>query len=277
MTTSLDAREQSRGTRPGLVEGRVALVTGGTRGIGAAICHELAGQGAHVAAGFWHDHEAAEKFLAATAAAHPDQRVTVHEGNIGNADDCRRVLREVEDQQGRVDILVNNAGITIDRTVAKMTDEDWQKVIAVNLSGAFFMAQAAVEHMITRGTGRIINVSSVIGETGNIGQVNYAASKSGLFGLTKSLARETLFQLSRAGRPVGDGIGLTVNAVTPGYVATDMMATIPDKVLDRIRAQIPVGRLGAPEEIARVVAFLAADASAYITGQIWAVNGGLDM
>jgi acetoacetyl-CoA reductase/3-oxoacyl-[acyl-carrier protein] reductase len=255
----------------------VALVTGGTRGIGAAICHELAGQGAHVAAGFWHDHEAAEKFLAATAAAHPDQRVTVHEGNIGNADDCRRVLREVEDQQGRVDILVNNAGITIDRTVAKMTDEDWQKVIAVNLSGAFFMAQAAVEHMITRGTGRIINVSSVIGETGNIGQVNYAASKSGLFGLTKSLARETLFQLSRAGRPVGDGIGLTVNAVTPGYVATDMMATIPDKVLDRIRAQIPVGRLGAPEEIARVVAFLAADASAYITGQIWAVNGGLDM
>jgi acetoacetyl-CoA reductase/3-oxoacyl-[acyl-carrier protein] reductase len=277
MTTSLDAREQLRGSRPGLVEGRVALVTGGTRGIGAAICHELAGQGAHVAAGFWHDHEAAEKFLAATAAAHPDQRVTVHEGNIGNADDCRRVLREVEDQQGRVDILVNNAGITIDRTVAKMTDEDWQKVIAVNLSGAFFMAQAAVEHMITRGTGRIINVSSVIGETGNIGQVNYAASKSGLFGLTKSLARETLFQLSRAGRPVGDGIGLTVNAVTPGYVATDMMATIPDKVLDRIRAQIPVGRLGAPEEIARVVAFLAADASAYITGQIWAVNGGLDM
>src|SRR5580693_5810114 len=264
MTTSMDAREQPRGTRPGLVEGRVALVTGGTRGIGGAICHELADQGAHVAAGFWHDHEAAEKFLADVSAAHPDLRVTIHEGNIGNADDCRRVLREVEDQQGRVDILVNNAGITIDRTVAKMTDEDWQKVIAVNLSGAFFMAQAAVEHMLQRGTGRIINVSSVIGETGNIGQV-------------KSLARETLFQLSRAGRPVGDGIGLTVNAVTPGYVATDMMATIPDKVLDRIRAQIPVGRLGAPEEIARVVAFLAADASAYITGQIWAVNGGLDM
>jgi acetoacetyl-CoA reductase/3-oxoacyl-[acyl-carrier protein] reductase len=134
---------------------------------------------------------------------------------------------------------VNNAGITIDRTVAKMTDEDWQKVIAVNLSGAFFMAQAAVEHMIEHGTGRIINMSSAIGETGNIGQVNYAASKSGLFGLTKSLAKETLFQLSRA--------------------------------------QIAVGRLGTPEEIARVICFLAADASAYITGQIWAVNGGLDM
>jgi acetoacetyl-CoA reductase/3-oxoacyl-[acyl-carrier protein] reductase len=255
----------------------VALVTGGTRGIGAAICQELADQGAHVAAGFWHDHEAAEKFLAATAAAHPDQRVTVHEGNIGNADDCRRVLREVEDQHGRVDILVNNAGITIDRTVAKMTDDDWLKVIAVNLSGAFFMAQAAAEHMVGRGTGRIINVSSVIGETGNIGQVNYAASKSGLFGLTKSLAKEAVFQLNRADKPAGDGIGLTVNAVTPGFIATDMLASMPEKSLDRVRAQIPLGRLGRPEEIARVVGFLAADQSAYITGQVWAVNGGLDM
>jgi acetoacetyl-CoA reductase/3-oxoacyl-[acyl-carrier protein] reductase len=187
------------------------------------------------------------------------------------------VLREVIDQHGRLDILVNNAGITIDRTVAKMTDDDWLKVIAVNLSGAFFMAQAAAEHMVGRGTGRIINVSSVIGETGNIGQVNYAASKSGLFGLTKSLAKEVIFQLDRAGRPAGDGIGLTVNAVTPGYVATDMVAGMPDKALDRVRAQIPLGRLGQPEEVARVVGFLAADQSAYITGQIWAVNGGMDM
>jgi NAD(P)-dependent dehydrogenase (short-subunit alcohol dehydrogenase family) len=211
------------------------------------------------------------------SAEYPGRRITVHHGNIGAAGDCRRVLGEVIDQHGRLDILVNNAGITIDRTVAKMTDEDWQKVIAVNLSGAFFMAQAALEHMLERGSGRIISVSSVIGETGNIGQANYAASKSGLFGLTKSLAREAVFQLSRAQRPVGDGIGLTINAVTPGYIATDMMATIPDKVLDRLRGQIPVGRLGKPEEIARVVCFLAADESAYITGQIWAVNGGLDM
>jgi acetoacetyl-CoA reductase/3-oxoacyl-[acyl-carrier protein] reductase len=277
MTTFLQALEHPRPARPGPVQGRTALVTGGTRGIGAAICRELAEQGANIAAGFWHDHEAAEKFLADTTAEYPDRHITAHEGNIGNADDCRRVLHEAISLHGRVDILVNNAGITIDRTVAKMTDEDWQKVIAVNLSGAFFMAQAAVEHMIERGTGRIINMSSAIGETGNIGQVNYAASKSGLFGLTKSLARETLFQLQRAQRPVGDGIGLTVNAVTPGYIATDMMATIPDKVMERLRTQIPVGRLGTPEEIARVVAFLAADASAYITGQIWAVNGGLDM
>ena len=131
--------------------------------------------------------------------------------------------------------------------------------------------------MIERGTGRIVNVSSVIGETGNIGQVNYAASKSGLFGLTKSLAKEAIFQLNRASRPVGVGIGLTVYAVTPGFIATDMLSTIPDKVLDRIRAQIPIGRLGRPEEVARVVAFLAADDAAYITGQIWSVNGGMDM
>ncbi len=260
----------------GAVRGRVALVTGGTRGIGAAICHQLADAGADVAAGYWRGREAAEKFMASMSDEYPG-RITVHEGNIGAAGDCRRVLREVIDAHGRLDILVNNAGITIDRTVAKMTDDDWQKVIAVNLSGAFFMAQAAIEHMIERGSGRIISVSSVIGETGNIGQVNYAASKSGLFGLTKSLAREAVFQLARAQRPVGDGIGLTVNAVTPGYIATEMLASIPDKVLDRLHGQIPVGRLGRPEEIARVVCFLAADESAYITGQIWAVNGGLDM
>jgi NAD(P)-dependent dehydrogenase (short-subunit alcohol dehydrogenase family) len=274
-TPTLQPQEQGQ-PRPGTLSGRVALVTGGTRGIGAAICHQLADCGADVAAGYWRGREAAEKFVASMSERYPG-RISVHEGNIGDADDCRRVLGEVIGAHGRLDILVNNAGITIDRTVAKMTDEDWHKVLAVNLSGAFFMAQAALEHMIERGTGRIINVSSVIGETGNIGQVNYAASKSGLFGLTKSLAREAVFQLGRAQRPAGDGIGLTVNAVTPGYIATEMLATIPDKVMDRLRGQILVGRLGKPDEIARVVCFLAADESAYITGQIWAVNGGLDM
>ena len=261
----------------GTVRDRVALVTGGTRGIGAAISSQLAEAGAEVAAGYWRGRESAEKFHASMTADHPGRKITVHEGNIGHPDDCRRVLSEVIDQRGRLDILVNNAGISIDRTVAKMTDDDWLKVIAVNLSGAFFMAQAAAEHMVGRGTGRIINVSSVIGETGNIGQANYAASKSGLFGLTKSLAKEVIFQLDRAGKPAGDGIGLTVNAVTPGYVATDMVAGMPDKALDRVRAQIPLGRLGRPEEVARVVCFLAADQSAYITGQVWAVNGGMDM
>jgi NAD(P)-dependent dehydrogenase (short-subunit alcohol dehydrogenase family) len=275
VTTSRTALAAARSEES--LAGRVALVTGGTRGIGAAISRRLAADGAAIAAGYWRGGETAEKLQASIAAEYPGQLVTVHEGNIGAAADCRQVLREVIDQHGRLDILVNNAGITIDRTVAKMSDEDWARVIAVNLSGAFFMAQAALEHMLARGTGRIINVSSVIGETGNIGQVNYAASKSGLFGLTKSLAKEAVFQLGRAQLPVGDGVGLTVNAVTPGFIATDMLSTIPDKALDRIRGQIPVGRFGTPEEIARVVAFLAADQSAYITGQIWAVNGGLDM
>jgi acetoacetyl-CoA reductase/3-oxoacyl-[acyl-carrier protein] reductase len=274
MTTTEQLQVNPRGST---VRDRVALVTGGARGIGAATCRALAADGAHLAVGYGHGRERAEKFLASMTAVHPDQRITVHGGNIGVADDCRRVLGEVIDQHGRLDILVNNAGIAIDRTMAKMTDDDWNNVIAVNLSGAFFMAQAAAEHMVKRGTGRIINVSSVIGETGNIGQVNYASSKSGLFGLTKSLARETIFQLSREDRLDGDGIGLTVNAVTPGYIATDMVADMPDKALDRIRNQIPLGRLGKPDEVARVVGFLAADESAYITGQIWAVNGGLDM
>ena len=167
--------------------------------------------------------------------------------------------------------------VIIDKVAAKMSDDDWHKVLDINLSGAFFIAQAALEHMMERGTGRIISVSSVIGETGNIGQVNYAASKSGLFGLTKSLAREAIFHLKKSGRISGEGAGVTVNAVTPGYVETDMVAGMPEKALDRVRAQIPMGRLGRPEEVARVVAFLAADDSAYITGQVWAVNGGLDM
>jgi NAD(P)-dependent dehydrogenase (short-subunit alcohol dehydrogenase family) len=280
MTTSPQPQHNEPG-RPSpdlaTVRDRVVLVTGGTRGIGAAICYQLAEEGANIAAGYWRGRESAEKFHASMTAEYPGRRITVHEGNIGHPDDCRRVISEVIDQHGRLDILVNNAGIAIDRTVAKMTDDDWQKVIAVNLSGAFFMAQNALEHMLGRGTGRIINVSSVIGETGNIGQANYAASKSGLFGLTKSLAKEAVFQLNRADKPAGDGIGLTVNAVTPGFVATDMLATMPDKALDRVRGQIPLGRLGKPEEVARVVGFLAADQSSYITGQIWAVNGGLDM
>ena len=148
--------------RAGMVSGRVALVTGGSRGIGAAIGHSLAAEGASIAAGYWRDHEGAEKFQATMSAEYPDQLCTLHEGNIGLADDCRRVVHDVIDQHGRLDILVNNAGITIDRTAAKMSDEDWQRVIAVNLSGAFFIAQAALEHMIERGTGRIVSVSSVI-------------------------------------------------------------------------------------------------------------------
>ena len=277
MTSATEQAHAPDHGNDGLVAHRVALVTGGTRGIGAAVSQALAREGASVAAGYWHNQEAAEKLAASMRADHPRQKFTIHEGNIGVADDCRRVVSEVIDQHGRLDILVNNAGITIDKVAAKLTDDDWHKVLDINLSGAFFIAQAALAHMIERGSGRIINVSSVIGETGNIGQVNYAASKSGLFGLTKSLAREAIFQLGKKGQPPGEGGGVTVNAVTPGYVATDMVSAMPEKALDRVRAQIPMARLGQPGEVARVVAFLAADDSAYITGQVWAVNGGMDM
>ncbi len=260
------------------LRGRVALVTGGTRGIGAAICHSLGSQDATIAAGYSRNTEAAEAFcLEFGNRCGPDAVITTHVGNVGVADDCRRVVAEVMERHGRIDILVNNAGITIDKTHPKLTDEDWNRVLSVNLSGAFFLAQAVLPHMIERGSGRIVNVSSIIGETGNIGQANYAASKSGLFGLTKTLAKEVAFMLERSGKLTDGGLGVTVNTVTPGFVATEMVSAIPEKVIDKLTAQIPLRRLGRPEEVARVVHFLAADASSYITGQVWGVNGGLDM
>jgi acetoacetyl-CoA reductase/3-oxoacyl-[acyl-carrier protein] reductase len=279
MTTGTAAETSTRSVpgERGKLRGRVAFVTGGTRGIGAAICQRLAGDGASVAAGYAGNTEKANAFLSELGQARNGVKVTIHQGNVANPEDCRRTIAEVIDQHGRLDILVNNAGITIDKTVARMTDEDWQKVIAVNLSGAFYLSQAALAHMVERGTGRIINVSSVIGEMGNIGQANYAASKSGLFGLTKTLAREAAFQLSRAGKLTDDTIGLTVNTVTPGYIATEMVEAVPEKALARIIGQVPVNRLGRPEEVARVVHFLAADNSSYITGEVWGVNGGLYM
>jgi NAD(P)-dependent dehydrogenase (short-subunit alcohol dehydrogenase family) len=268
------------GTFPGTsqrprMHGRVVFVTGGTRGIGGAITRSFAAQGATVAAGYGRDADHAGRLLDELEANGVE--ASIHQGNIGSAEDCRRTVGEVIDQHGRLDVLVNNAGITIDKTVLKMTDEDWYRVIAVNLSGAFFMSQSVLPHMIERGSGRIINISSVVGQTGNIGQANYAASKSGLFGLTKSLAREASFQLARAGKLSEDSIGVTVNTVAPGYILTEMLETVPEKVLDRIKAQIPVGRLGRPDEIARVVHFLAADGSSYITGATFDVNGGQDM
>jgi acetoacetyl-CoA reductase/3-oxoacyl-[acyl-carrier protein] reductase len=263
------------GFRRPRMDGHVVFVTGGTRGIGAAISRSFASQGATVAAGYGRDAAHAELLLAELRGHGAD--ASVHQGNVGSSEDCRRTIAEVIDTHGRLDILVNNAGITIDKTVLKMQDEDWYKVLAVNLSGAFFMSQAVLPHMIERGSGRIINISSIIGETGNIGQANYAASKSGLFGLTKTLAREACFQLARAGRQTDDGIGITVNAVAPGFIATEMLEHIPEKVIDKIKAQIPVGRLGRPDEIARVVHFLASDHSSFITGAVWDVNGGQEM
>jgi NAD(P)-dependent dehydrogenase (short-subunit alcohol dehydrogenase family) len=255
--------------------GRVAMVTGGTRGIGAAICRRLAARGAEVAAGYGGNRERAEQFQAELL--RHGTAVTIHQGDVASHDDCRRTVREVIEQHGRLDILVNNAGITIDRTTLKMTDEDWHKVLGVNLSGAFFMSQTALAHMVERGTGRIVNISSIVGQVGNIGQTNYAASKSGLFGMTRSMAREAFFALHKAGKLEGNEIGITVNTVAPGFIETEMLVTVPEKVLDGIRAQVPARRLGRPEEVARAVGFLCADAASYITGQVLAVNGGHEM
>jgi NAD(P)-dependent dehydrogenase (short-subunit alcohol dehydrogenase family) len=257
------------------LDGRVAFVTGGTRGIGAAICRSLATQGAVVAAGYSRARENAERFREGLneLGAH----ATIHQGNVGSAEDCARTIAEVIAQHGRLDILVNNAGVTADKSVISMTAEDWYTVLAVNLSGAFFCSQAALAHMLERGTGRIVNISSLAGQSGNIGQANYAASKSGMFGLTRTMALEAAHALHRASQSGDDTIGLTVNCIAPGYTTTDMVASVPEKVLDRVRSAIPVRRLGRPEEIARVVHFVCADASSYITGQVWGVNGGMEM
>jgi acetoacetyl-CoA reductase/3-oxoacyl-[acyl-carrier protein] reductase len=260
---------------PGALAGRVAFVTGGTRGIGGAISRSLAEAGATVAAGYNSNREKAEVFVTELTEYGVD--ASAHQGDVSSADACRRTVAEVVEQHGRLDLLVNNAGVTIDRTVAKMTDDEWATVLAVNLSGAFFTAQAALAHMLERGSGRIVNISSIIGEQGNVGQANYAASKSGLFGLTKSLAREAAFQLQRAGKLEPDGLNVTVNCVAPGFIATEMVDAVPEKALARITAQIPLGRLGRADEVARVVRFLCSDDSAYITGQIWHINGGQEM
>ena len=187
---------------------------------------------------------------------------SVHQGDIGAVEDCERVISEVLNQHGRLDILVNNAGITLDKTVRRMTPHDWDHVVQVNLSGAFYLSRAILQHMLDRGSGRIINISSIIGESGNIGQANYAAAKAGLFGLTMSLAQETARK------------GITVNSVAPGYVSTEMVAAVPQAALEKVIAKIPAGRLGEPDEIARVVEFLADPDSGFITGQIYSVNGG---
>lgn len=244
------------------LDGKVAIVTGGSRGIGASIVESLARDGAIVAAGCTNKAKAA-KFAAKCEAE--GLSVFLVEGNVGESEDCARVVSEVAETHGRLDILVNNAGITVDKTVRKMTIDDWHAVLRVNLSGAFYMCKEALEHLSSAGSGRIVNISSVIGETGNFGQANYAASKSGLFGLTKTLALESASK------------GVTVNCVTPGFVETAMVMEIPQQIRETIVKDIPVGRFGRPDEIARAVRFLVDDDAGYITGSVLAVNGGVGM
>jgi acetoacetyl-CoA reductase len=239
----------------------VALVTGGVRGIGLGICEALLAEGVRVAAGFSRNGPAAEAFMD----AYGDRGATIHQGTIEDAADCERVVNEVIERHGRLDVLVNNAGITMDRTVRKMSPEEWDHVLRVNLNGVFYMCRAAIPSMIERGYGRIVNISSVVGERGNIGQANYAASKSGQFGLTMSLALELANK------------GVTVNCVAPGFIETDMTGAVPAEILQRVVETIPMRRLGRPEEVARVVVFLVEPASSYITGQVYSINGGINM
>lgn len=242
---------------------RVALVTGGARGIGAAISEGLAKAGYHVAIGYSARRETAEQ-LAETLRVNGGS-VSIHQGNVGDPEDCKRVVSEVVEQHKTLDVLINNAGVTLDKTVRRMSIDDWHAVLRVNLSGSFYMTKAVLDPMVERGFGRIINISSIVGQNGAMGQANYAASKSGLFGFSKSLALEVATK------------GVTVNCVAPGAIDTEMLAAVPKPVLEEMLRKIPVKRLGSGKDIARAVLFLADDDAGYITGQVISVNGGWEM
>ena len=244
--------------------GRVGIVTGGARGIGAAITSLLAEDGASVVVmGLPPDRERTEALRASLNGA--AKRVRFREGNVAHYDVCKGIADEVRAQYGQIDFLVNNAGITADHTIRNMTVEEWQAVLAVNLSGPFFMTKAVLEHMVERNYGRIVNISSVVGHTGNFGQANYASAKAGVMGLTKTVALEVASR------------GITVNAVAPGFINTDMVAAMPKAAVEAAIQKSPERRLGQPEEVARVVRFLLDESSGYITGAVYDVNGGLYM
>jgi acetoacetyl-CoA reductase len=235
---------------------RVAVVTGGTRGIGRAISLALKDAGYKVAATYAGNEEAAQRFKSETG-------IPVFKFDVADFNACAEGLKAIEAELGGpVDVLVNNAGITRDATMHRMRPDQWNDVIRTNLDSCFNMARAVIEGMRGRGFGRIVNISSINGQAGQIGQTNYAAAKAGMLGFTKALAQE------------GASRGVTVNAVAPGYVETEMVRAVPANVLEQIVARIPVGRLGQPEEIARAVLFLVADESGFITGSTLSINGG---
>lgn len=238
--------------------GRVAIVTGGTRGIGAAICKRLQRQGHTVIAIYAGNEEKAQAFTAETGLA-------AYKCDVGDHEVTMAACAAIAAEHGPVDIVVNNAGITRDGTLHKMSFEDWNDVMRVNLGGCFNMAKATFPGMRERGWGRIVNIGSINGQAGQYGQVNYAAAKSGIHGFTKALAQE------------GAKFGVTVNAIAPGYIDTDMVAAVPPAVLEKIVAKIPVGRLGMAEEIARGVAFLTSENGGFTTGSTMSINGGQHM
>jgi len=245
-----------------LLKGRVAIVTGGARGIGAAIARAFVEDGARVAiSGLPGDAPQAEALVADLGKS----ACSFYASDVGDYDACAKLVGDVLRDHGQVDILVNNAGITRDKTVRKLAVQDWLDVLRTNLSGPFYMIKSVLDHMAERGYGRIVSISSVIAHTGNVGQANYAASKAGLLGLTRSVALETASK------------GITANCVAPGFINTDMVAAMPAQAIAATVEHTPQHRMGSPDEVARVVRFLADEKSGYITGACVNVNGGLYM
>ncbi len=244
------------------LEGKVALVTGGAQGIGKVTALLLASKGADVAVS-----DINMEGVVHTAKEIKDlgRKGLALDGDVSNPADAERIVAETVAQLGGIDILVNNAGITRDRLLLRMTEEDWDAVLNVNLKGTFNCTKAAVKYMIKQRSGRIVNIASVVGEMGNAGQANYAASKAGIIGLTKAIAREYAQR------------GINVNAIAPGYIETPMTEALSDKVKEDLKAQIPMARLGTPVDVANAIYFLVSDASSYITGQVLNVNGGIYM
>lgn len=237
---------------------RVAIVTGGTRGIGKAISLALQADGLRVVANYAGNEEKARAFTAETG-------IPAYRWDVGDHAATQAGCAQVEAEVGPIDVVVNNAGITRDGTLLKMSFEDWNDVLRINLGGCFNMAKACFPSMKDRGWGRVVNIGSINGQAGQYGQVNYAAAKSGIHGFTKALAQE------------GARFGITVNAIAPGYIDTDMVAAVPENVLEKIVARIPVGRLGHADEIARGVSFLASDQAGFVTGSTLSINGGQHM
>jgi acetoacetyl-CoA reductase len=242
--------------------GKTALVTGGTGGIGAAICKQLAESGAKVTTNYRNE-EKAQAFKKEMQDAGLD--VHIYQVDVTDTEGCRKMVEDIENNVGPIDIVVNNAGITKDTTLRKMTKEQWDQVMRINLDSLYNICQPIVEGMTSRGWGRIVNISSINGQKGQIGQTNYTTTKAGMHGFTMSLAQEVARK------------GVTVNSVSPGYIATDMVMAVPEEIREKIIAQIPVGRLGTPEEIAAIITFICSDHAGFITGADISVNGGQHM
>ena len=247
----------------GNLEGAVVVVTGAGRGMGRAIAEELGSAGANVVVNYSRSKEPAEEVVQKLSQNGGGEAVAIG-ADVSKADEAKKLIDETLERFGRIDVLVNNAGITVDKTMKKLTTDDWDQVVQVDLNSSYYTVKAALSQFIEQESGAIINISSFVGQAGNFGQTNYAAAKAGMIGFTKSAAQE----LAR--------YNVTVNAICPGFIETDMFSAVPEEVKDRIRKRIPLGRIGEPHEVARAVRFLVEEGT-YITGQTININGGIYM